>query len=127
MEFDKLAKTFEEQIDLLIERGLRVDDRDEAIHYLSQLNYYRLAAYCRPFEKSCDPHQFVEGSSFARILEHYLFDRELRLHVLDAIERIEVSFRTQWAYHISHQYGPHGYLANHKSIRHKLASATCLA
>lgn len=51
MKFDKPAKTFEEQIDLLIDRGLQVDDRDEAIHYLSQLNYYRLAAYCLPFEK----------------------------------------------------------------------------
>ena len=118
MEFDKPAKTFEEQIDVLIKRGLQVDDRDEAIHYLSQLNYYRFAAYCLPFEVSRDPHQFAEGANFTRILEHYLFDRELRLHMLDAIERIEVSFRTQWAYHISHQYGPHGYLLNNKSIRH---------
>ena len=61
------------------------------------------------------------------MLDHYLFDRELRLHVLDAIERIEISFRTQWAYHISHQYGPHGYLANNPSIRkseHRLRKDT---
>jgi abortive infection bacteriophage resistance protein len=94
-----------------------VHDRERAVHYLSQLNYYRLAAYWLPFEKSRELHQFIEGTTFDLVLDHYLFDRELRLHVLDAIERIEISFRTQWAYHISHQYGPHGYLANHPSIR----------
>ena len=125
MKFDKPAKTFEEQLDLLIQRGLLVGDRERALHYLSQLNYYRLEAYWIPFETNRAPHQFEEGTSFEKALNHYLFDRELRLHLLDAIERIEISFRTQWAYHISHKYGPHGYLLNNKSIRkeeHRLAS-----
>lgn len=117
MQFDKLPKTFEEQLDLLIERGMQVGDREKALHYLSHINYYRLAAYWLPFEASRNPHTFKENTQFEVVLDHYLFDRELRLHLLDAIERIEISFRTQWAYHISHKYGSHGYLANNKAIR----------
>jgi len=117
MDFGKPAKTFEEQLDLLIERGMIVEDRARAIHYLSHLNYYRLAAYWLPYEADCDPHQFVAGTTFDQVLTHYLFDREFRLHLLDAIERIEISFRTQWAYHISREYGPHGYLVNSRGMR----------
>jgi abortive infection bacteriophage resistance protein len=40
----------------------------------------------------------------------YIFDRELRLLVLDAIERIEVSVRSQWAYQLAHLHGSHAHL-----------------
>ena len=121
--FKKTAKNFEEQLDLLISRGMVVGNRNEALFHLSHLNYYRLAAYWRPFERSRNiqkplySSEFIEDTDFDTILRHYLFDRELRLHVLDAIERIEVSFRTQWAYHISHAYGSHGYLENTQELR----------
>lgn len=117
MKFNKLPKSFEEQLDLLIDRGLVVSDKDNALHRLSHLNYYRLEAYWLPYEISRKPHRFAEGTTFEDITNHYVFDRELRLLLLDAIERIEVSFRTQWAYHLSHAYGPHGYLSNTKGLR----------
>lgn len=117
MKFNKPAKSFEEQLDLLIERGMQAPDRTKAIHYLTHINYYRLEAYWLPYEISRNPHRFANNTSFDAILSHYLFDRELRLHLLDAIERLEVSFRTQWAYHMSHAYGPHGYLVNKHALR----------
>lgn len=117
MKFNKPPKRFEEQLDLLIARGMSVQDQDQAIHFLSHINYYRLEAYWLPFEASRDPHQFRQGTQFETIRDHYTFDRELRLLVLDAIERLEVSFRTQWAYHISHAYGPHGFMANTQGMR----------
>ena len=55
-------------------------------------------------------HSFRDGTSFERVLDHYIFDRELRLLVMDAIERIEVSVRTQWAFHVSHAQGSHAHL-----------------
>jgi abortive infection bacteriophage resistance protein len=39
-----------------------------------------------------------------------IFDRELRLVLLDAIERIEVSVKTQWAYYFSESHGSHAYM-----------------
>ena len=95
--FTKPAKTFDEQCDLLIARGMRVPDKEKAVYYLSHISYYRLVAYWLPYETSRDPHQFAEGVCFDTVLSHYLFDRQLRLLLLDAIERFEVSFRTQWA------------------------------
>ncbi|MFT5419916.1 MAG: abortive infection bacteriophage resistance protein [Candidatus Endobugula sp.] len=115
--YNKPPKTFDEQLDLLISRGMQIADREKAIHSLSHINYYRLEAYWLPFETSRQPHQFFANTHIDTVINHYLFDRELRLLLLDAIERIEVSFRTQWAYHISHAYGSHGYLDNNKSLR----------
>lgn len=43
----------------------------------------------------------------------YEFDRHLRLHVLDALERIEIAVRTRFTYHLAHTYGPFGYLDSH--------------
>lgn len=103
--FRKLPSTFPDQIQILQSRGLNVPNVAEAEFYLSQLKYYRLAAYCLPFEQDHASHQFIAGTSFDDVLSLYIFDRELRLLLLDAIERIEVSLRTQMAYHLSHNYG----------------------
>ncbi|MFP4295093.1 MAG: Abi family protein [Halothiobacillaceae bacterium] len=110
MEFRKPARTFEEQLSLLRERGLTVRDPDRALHYLRHLNYYRLTAYWLPFREQRSPRHFHDGTDFEDVLSLYVFDREFRLLVLDAIERIEVSFRTAWAYYMAHRYGPHSYL-----------------
>lgn len=110
MEFDKPATTLDEQIALLRERGMRIDDADRARHCLRHINYYRLTAYWLPFEADHGTHRFRDGTRFEDVLNLYVFDRALRLHLLDAIERIEVSLRTQWAYYMAHVYGPHAYL-----------------
>ena len=110
MRFTKPPITFDEQVALLESRGMVIGDLSRAKRYLSHLNYYRLAAYWLPFEHTHSPHTFKPDTHFNTILEHYIFDRELRLLVMDAIERIEVSLRTQWAYHLSHTYGPHAHL-----------------
>ncbi len=110
MRFSKPPKTFEEQVEILRSRGMEIDDSERAGRYLSHLNYYRLAAYWLPFEQNHSPHRFRPGTRFDTVLEHYIFDRELRLLVMDAIERVEVSLRTRWAYHLSHAYGPHAHL-----------------
>ncbi len=110
MRFAKPPKTFGEQVDLLMSRGMEVGNLERAKRYLAHLNYYRLAAYWLPFEQEHPSHQFKAGTRFETILELYIFDRELRLLVMDAIERVEVSLRTRWAYHLAHTYGPHAHL-----------------
>jgi len=89
---------------------MRVPDRDYAHHYLTHLNYYRLGAYWLSFESDHHTHTFSSGTHFDDVVSLYVFDRELRLLVMDAIERLEVSIRTQWAYHLAHEHGPHAYL-----------------
>jgi hypothetical protein len=78
MRFSKPPKTFEEQVDILCSRGMEIDDPGRARRYLSHLNYYRLAAYWLPFEQDHPTHRFQPGTRFNTVLEHYIFDRELR-------------------------------------------------
>ena len=88
-------------------------DRRKAEHYLRHISYYRLRAYWLPFEQTGaadGEHSFRPGTSFDDVLSLYIFDRQLRLLVMDAIERIEVSLRAVWAHHLVMKYGPHGYL-----------------
>lgn len=112
--FSKPALTYAEQLDRLEERGMAVTDRAEAEFYLAHLNYYRLVGYWLPFEEGHTTHRFRSGTTFQDVLNLYVFDRELRLLVLDAIERVEVSARSRWAYEMAHRHGPHGYL--HQSL-----------
>ena len=110
MQFTKPPLTYQEQIELLLSRGMRIDNHGRASRFLTHLNYYRLTAYWLPFEEDHTSHIFKPGTTFDQVVEHYIFDRELRLLVMDAIERLEVSVRAQWAYHLAHTYGPHSHL-----------------
>lgn len=108
--YPKPPITFAQQVELLRSRGMLVEDQAEAEFYLQHLNYYRLGAYWLPFESDHSTHQFRPGTDFREVLNLYKFDRELRLLVLDALERIEVSVRTQWAYQLAHRHGPHAHM-----------------
>lgn len=108
MAFIKPPLTVDAQIDLLQKRGMSVPDPARAKHYLGHINYYRLRAYWLPFETepaNGDEHAFVPGTDFETVLATYVFDRELRLLLLDAIERVEISLRTTLAYHLANRYG----------------------
>jgi len=108
--FAKPATTFTQQVAILKSRGMSIPDPAKAEFYLQHLNYYRLVAYWLPFEADHGSHAFLPGTSFDAVLNLYVFDRELRLLVLDAIERVEVSVRCQWAYQLAHKHGPHAHL-----------------
>jgi abortive infection bacteriophage resistance protein len=112
VKFDKPALSLPQQLDLLIRRGMTVRDRDRALHALSHISYYRLRAYWLSEEiptTTSGDHAFRRGVDFDNILDLYSFDRKLRLLVMDAIERVEVSLRTRWAYILGTQYGAHAY------------------
>lgn len=108
--FPKLPKSYADQVALLASRGMTIRDKKRAEFYLQHLNYYRLAAYWLPFEANHSTHDFVPNTNFETVLKLYVFDRELRLLILDAIERLEVSVRAQWAYQMAHKYGVHSHL-----------------
>lgn len=93
--FTKPALSLQEQISLLRSRGLGIPDPVRATRYLQFIGYYRLMAYARPYQGLTDgSHTFADGTTFDDLLELYVFDRKLRLHTMDAIERLEVALRT---------------------------------
>lgn len=106
MRYSKAALSFSDQLAQLEQRGLVVADRDRALHWLQHVSYYRLSAYFLPFKVG---ENFRQGTEFNDIAGLYIFDRKLRLLVLDAIERIEVALRTVITYEVGHAYGPFGH------------------
>lgn len=89
-------------------RGLVLPDEDRALRYLRYIGYYRLSAYVRSFEGT-ERDVLRPGTTFDEVLRLYVFDRKLRLLVLDAIERVEVALRSSTSDHLARIDGPHWY------------------
>jgi abortive infection bacteriophage resistance protein len=100
--FTKPAQSPADLIAFLAGKGLNISDHAYAVNCLTYLGYYRLKIYMRPFETAAKA--FHPGVTFEQIVGAYNFDRRLRLHCLDAIERIEVALRA----HIINVMGVHG-------------------
>ena len=110
MNFTKTAKTIADQVTLLKSRGLKIENEAEAAYYLSNISYYRLSAYFLSFQVFNDPsHTYMPWATFNRVIRLYTFDRELRLVLLDAIERIEVTIRCRIIYEYCHKFGANWY------------------
>lgn len=113
MKFIKPTLTLDEQVALLIQRGMHGDSKRIG-RRLASVNYYRLSAYWHTFRATND--QFRPGTQFEIVWERYVFDRELRLLVIDALERIEVGVRARLAYEHAVLGGPFGYEADPSSL-----------
>lgn len=92
----------DEQIELLQSRGMLIEDIPKTQEYLQRIGYYRLSAYWHPMRlrdtASGDVlDEFSDGTNFKEVTDLYTFDGRLRLIMLDALERLEVSLRTDVA------------------------------
>ena len=106
--YTKPHLSFVDQLALLTQRGLIVTEQSKAIHHLQRIGYGRLTLYWQPFQQIIpDPanptrtirsDQFLPGAEFRHAVDLYLFDKQLRLLFLDAIERIEVALRVDLAH-----------------------------
>ncbi|SFD14540.1 Abortive infection bacteriophage resistance protein [Chitinophaga sp. CF118] len=104
--FNKPATSFQDQIALLQQRGLIITNTATAEHHLRHIGYYRLAGYWQIFQHDKVRHTFIPDTTIDQIIELYNFDRQLRLLLNDAIERIEVSFRALIIHEMCTSYGP---------------------
>ncbi|HEY3913711.1 MAG TPA: Abi family protein [Verrucomicrobiae bacterium] len=113
--YTKPSFSHDQHLELLKKRGLIIANPALVIHYLNFIGYYRLSGYALPFQipdkdLSTSPHTFRPGTTFEMILDLYIFDRELRLTVMDAIERIEVAVRASISNSMCQKYGPHWFV-----------------
>jgi len=104
MNYSKPYRDPAQQVTILQNRGMVITDIAKAQSYLERIGYYRLSAYWYPFRQSeCKGEEvvveddFKTGTSFETIFELYVFDKNLRLILLDALERIEIALRTDIA------------------------------
>jgi abortive infection bacteriophage resistance protein len=114
LNYAKPALTYTEQLDLLESRGMNILNRDSAEFYLRHCNYYRLSGY---FYFFYDKNQnnvggqikrdyFKSGTSFEDIIKIYVMDKYLRTLLLQVIEILEISIRSNFSYIYSHQRDP---------------------
>ncbi|MDD6483974.1 MAG: Abi family protein [Clostridiales bacterium] len=104
---DKLFKTIDEQLNILIDRGLIIENKDKAKKFLLHNNYYRVIGYSLTL---CKHDIFSKNVSFGNIVDIYSFDHELRHILLKYIEIIEVAFKSVYAYKLTKKHGTLGYL-----------------
>jgi abortive infection bacteriophage resistance protein len=107
---NKQWKSFNQQLAILQDRGLIVDNKQAAIDYLDRIGYYRLSGYWYSFRElkitqddngnlsTYRKDDFVKNSRFQDAVKLYIFDKKLRLHALDALERIELAVRVDIAH-----------------------------
>lgn len=100
--FTKPYRDVSQNLDELAQRGLQIGDRAHAERCLGRIGYYRLSAYWYPFRKISadqdDPrrlNEFREDANFDDVIKFYLFDKNLRLNLSDALERIEIAVRAK--------------------------------
>ncbi len=105
---------------------MTIPDEERAKRKLSQIGYYRLSGFWYPCRKvkidaagECimdvkGKHplrgdDFQEGTNFDSIIDLYLFDKKLRMLMMDALERIEIHVRSVIAHEVG-RFDPLAYL-----------------
>ena len=99
----KPFKTYEEQLDILISRGLIVENREYAIQKLSQLNYYRISGYSLTLRKD---DVFYEGTCFEDIIQIYNFDSKFRAYMMEELAHVEIYIKSLIGYEVARVGGP---------------------
>ena len=130
MPYNRPWKSFAEQLELLNSRGMVVTDEPAALDYLERVGYYRLSAYWYPFRKFEVVQDFGTSRLTTRAIDDfhldtqfvdavhlYLFDKQLRLYLADALERIEISLRVDLSYLLGKR-SPFAHIENTKAHFH---------
>ncbi len=93
----KSYKTYDEQVDLLLRRGMLIEDRAVAAKTLARVNYYRLSGYWYPFRVQREDGRaddFYPDTRFDDVVALYEFDAKLRGATFEALMPIELAIRT---------------------------------
>jgi abortive infection bacteriophage resistance protein len=112
--YNKPRLSYEDQVQLMISRGLVCEDIAAAVQLLTQVGYYRLSAYVYPFREMLPAEQarlsspahyrsdtIRPGTSFEHVQSLWRFDRKLRLKFVDALEVVEIGLRSRLGYVLS--------------------------
>lgn len=123
MSYRKSWMSYAEQLQRLIDRGMAVTDQARALEHLERIGYYRLSGYwfalrersellclldehgrkpCKVREERIALDAFRSGTTFQNAVDLYVFDKQLRLLVMDALERIEVALRVDVSHTLGH-------------------------
>jgi abortive infection bacteriophage resistance protein len=110
--FAKPALGLEEQAILLASRGLVFENWGDSFDHLQHIGYYRFTGYLHPFKAGGNggAEYYKAGTTFNLVHDRYVFDRRLRMLVLEAVEKIEIAGRAAISNSVASRHGPHWYL-----------------
>jgi abortive infection bacteriophage resistance protein len=104
--FSKVPLSYDAQLQLLLDRGLIIENKAKALFLLEHISYFRLSGYWFPLLADKLNHVFKIGATFNAAFQLYCFDKELRKMLLSELEKIEVAVRAKMIFVLSHEYGP---------------------
>ena len=111
--FRKPALGLQDLATLLAGRGLIFNDWASADEHLEHIGYYRLTGYLHQFKShgnGDEAGRFVPNTTFESIHDRYIFDRRLRLLIIEAVEKIEIAARVSISDALALKHGSHWYL-----------------
>ncbi len=118
------ALSSDDLLNLFKSRGMAVNGTD--IEKIKHINYYKLKEFAHPLSKITKSEGTInisyDGITFQDVLRRYYQDKNLRIYLLHAIEKIEVSIKTTLSHVMGLKYGAFGYLnfwlwANRENIQ----------
>lgn len=92
----KESRPYDQQVELLAQRGMDVGDRREAVAMVRRVNYYRLSGYWYPFRKQAETGRhddFFPGARLSDVVSLYDFDARLRAAAVSTLAPIELAIR----------------------------------
>ena len=95
--------SIEGQIAKLKSRGLIIENEEYAKEVLNRISYYRLTGYLHDFRKPGED-AYIDGITFNTIVSIYEFDTRLTRLLMFALEDIEETFKTRFAYVLSSEF-----------------------
>ena len=95
--------SIEGQIAKLKSRGLIIENEEYAKEVLNRISYYRLTGYLHDFRKPGED-AYIDGITFNTIVSIYEFDTRLTRLLMFALEDIEETFKTRFAYALSSEF-----------------------
>ncbi len=98
--------SYEEQLKKFIDRGMEVKDKEFCLTKLASINYYKLKEFSIPYFKDGK----YQNISLERVIKRFYKDKDIRLALLSAIEKVEISFKNKIAYILGEKFGTFGYL-----------------
>lgn len=102
---------FNEQVDLFDSRNMNIKDKKKAAVKLQHINYYKIKEFAEPFCTKLENGELDYcGVQFDFIIGRYYQDKYLRMNLFHAIEKIEVSIKSNFSDILGKEAGAYGYL-----------------
>ncbi|MCI8547900.1 MAG: Abi family protein [Bacilli bacterium] len=102
---EKHFRNLEEQIEILKNKGLKINNESYAKDVLLRENYFFLNGYRYLFMYSNTDKRFLENTTFEELYSMFLFDRNIRNIIFKNLLIIENNLKSIISYQLSKKYG----------------------